>query len=108
MASSPPRIHPTALIDPAARLASDVTIGPYTVIDGPVTLGPGCRVGPHVHLVGPLTLGANNTVHTGAVLGDRPQHMKSNDAPTGVFAGDNNVFREHVTVHSGTHAAGTR
>jgi len=108
MASSPPRIHPTALVDPAARLAADVTVGPYTVIDGAVTLGPGCRVGPHAHLVGPLTLGRDNVVHAGVVLGDRPQHLKFADPPTGVVAGDGNVFREHVTVHSGTEPGGTR
>jgi UDP-N-acetylglucosamine acyltransferase len=108
MASAPPRIHPTAIIDPDARLADDVTVGPYAVIEGPVTLGPGCRVGPHAHLIGPLTLGRNNLVHTGVVLGDRPQHMKFTDAPTGVVIGDGNVFREHVTVHSGSLPEGTR
>jgi UDP-N-acetylglucosamine acyltransferase len=108
MAGSPPQIHPTAVIDPAARFAADVTVGPYAIVDGPVTLGPGCRVGPHAHLVGPLTLGANNIVHTGAVLGDRPQHLKFTDLPTGVIAGDDNVFREHVTVHSGSRPGGTR
>jgi UDP-N-acetylglucosamine acyltransferase len=108
MADSPPRIHPTAIIDPVACLASDVTVGPYTVIDGPVTLGPGCRVGPQAHLIGPLTLGANNIIHTGAVLGEQPQHLKFTDPPTAVVIGDGNVFREHVTVHAGTKPAGTR
>jgi UDP-N-acetylglucosamine acyltransferase len=108
MAGSAPRIHPTAIIDPAARLADDVTVGPYTVIDGPVTLGPGCKVGPHAHLIGPLTLGANNVIHAGAVLGDRPQHLKFTDPPTEVVIGDCNVFREHATVHGGTLPEGTR
>jgi UDP-N-acetylglucosamine acyltransferase len=108
MASPPPRIHPTAVIDPAARLADDVTVGPFAVIDGAVTLGPGCRVGPHAHLIGPLTLGRDNVVHTGAVLGDRPQHLKFADPPTPVVIGDGNVFREHVTVHAGTLPDGTR
>lgn len=107
MADSPPRIHPTAIIDPAARIADDVVIGPYTVIDGPVTLESGCRIGPHVHLVGPLRLGRNNIVHSGAVLGHRPQHVKFSDEPTGIVTGDGNVFREHVTVHSGMNPRGT-
>jgi UDP-N-acetylglucosamine acyltransferase len=108
MASAPPRIHPTAIIDPAARLAEDVVVGPYALIDGPVTLGPGCRVGPHAHLIGPLTLGADNIIHTGAVLGDRPQHLKFADPPTGIVAGNGNVFREHATVHGGMLTGGTR
>jgi UDP-N-acetylglucosamine acyltransferase len=102
------RVHPTAVIDPAARLAADVTIGPYAVLDGPVELGPGCVVGPHAHLIGPLTLGARNVVHAGAVLGDRPQHLRFTDPPTGLVAGDDNVFREHTTVHAGTLPGGTR
>ena len=108
MASAPPLIHPTAIIDPAAVLADDVGVGPYAVIDGSVTLGPGCRVGPHAHLIGPLTLGTNNLVHTGAVLGDRPQHLKFSGPPSSIVAGNDNVFREHVTVHGGTLAEGTR
>jgi UDP-N-acetylglucosamine acyltransferase len=108
MAGPAPRIHPTAIIDPAARLADDVTVGPYTVIDGPVTLGPGCKVGPHAHLIGPLTLGRDNVIHTGAVLGDRPQHLQFADPPTEVVIGDGNVFREHATVHAGTLPEGTR
>src|SRR5438105_2500201 len=107
MASSPRRIHPTAVIDPAARLAADVTVGPFAVIDGPVVVGPGGRIGPHAHLIGPLTLGRENVVHAGAVLGDRPQHLKFTAEPTGVVAGDGNVFREHVTVHAGTLPGGT-
>jgi UDP-N-acetylglucosamine acyltransferase len=106
--ASTPRIHPTAIVDPAAQLADDVTVGPYSIIEGPVTLGPGCRVGPHAHLIGPLTLGRDNIVHTGAVLGDRPQHLKFTDPPTAVIAGDGNVFREHATVHGGTLPEGTR
>jgi UDP-N-acetylglucosamine acyltransferase len=108
MSSPPPRVHPTAVIDPAARLADDVTVGPYAVLDGPVTLGPGCVVGPHAHLIGPLTLGRDNVIHAGAVLGDRPQHLRFDGPPTGAVAGDGNVFREHVTVHAGTLSEGTQ
>ncbi len=108
MVSSAPRIHPTAIIDPAARLADDVTIGPYAVIEGPVEVGPGCAVRPHAHLIAPLTLGRNNLVGTGAVLGDRGQHLRYDGPGTGVVIGDDNVFREHVTVHNGTAENGTR
>jgi UDP-N-acetylglucosamine acyltransferase len=102
-----PRIHPTALVSDEARLAEDVTVGPFTVIDGPVTLGPGCAVGPHVHLIGPLTLGQGNRIHTGAVLGDDPQHLGYKGEPTRVEIGDFNIFREHVTVHRGMPTTGT-
>ncbi|MSR43041.1 MAG: acyl-ACP--UDP-N-acetylglucosamine O-acyltransferase [Pedosphaera sp.] len=92
-------IHPTALIHPKSRLDSTVTVGPYAVIDAGVVLGPGCVVGPHVHITGQTTMGANNRFHAGCVIGDAPQDLKYNAAPTRLRIGDDNTFREHVTVH---------
>lgn len=97
-----PRIHPTAVIDPAAELALDVQVGPYVVIEGSVRIGPGCVLRPYAHLCGPLTMGRGNRVYSGAVLGERPQHLKYNDESTRLEIGDENTFREHVTVHRGT------
>ncbi len=103
MAEPPPaRIHPTALISTEAKLADDVRVGPYAILEGPVELGPGCVVRPHAHLIGPLTMGRHNVVHTGAVIGDRPQHSRYNDEATRVEIGDHNIFRENVTIHRGT------
>jgi UDP-N-acetylglucosamine acyltransferase len=96
------RIHPTAVVAPEAELDDTVEVGPYVVIEGPVRLGPDCVLRPFVHLVGPLTMGRGNLVYSGAVLGERPQHLKYNNEPTGVAIGDRNVFREHVTVHRAT------
>jgi UDP-N-acetylglucosamine acyltransferase len=95
-------VHPTAIVSAEAELATDVVVGPYAIVEGKVRIGPGSVLRPHVHLVGPLTLGRNNLVCTGAVLGERPQHLKYHDEPTGTEIGDDNVFREHVTVHRGT------
>jgi UDP-N-acetylglucosamine acyltransferase len=99
------RIHPTAVISPDADLAEDVEVGPFVVIEGAVSVGPGCLVRPHAHLIGPLTMGRGNKVFGGAVLGERPQHLRYNDEPTCLEIGDDNVFREHVTVHRGTTAS---
>jgi UDP-N-acetylglucosamine acyltransferase len=96
------RIHPTAVISAEAVLADDVVVGPHVVLEGPVTVGPECVLRPHVTLCGPLTMGRGNVVYPGAVLGERPQHLKYNDEKTSVEIGDHNVFREHVTVHRGT------
>lgn len=103
------RIHPTAVISPEAELADDVTVGPYCVIEGKVTIGPGCVLRPHALLCGPLTMGRGNVVFSGAVLGEKPQHLKYRDEPTAVEIGDHNIFREQVTVHRGTtHSGVTR
>jgi UDP-N-acetylglucosamine acyltransferase len=92
-------IHPTAIVHPKATLDRTAKIGPYSLIDEFVTLGPNCDLGPHVHLTGVTTIGANNRFHTGCVIGDAPQDLKYDGAPTRLRIGDNNVFREHATVH---------
>jgi len=67
-------------------------------------IGDYCVIRPGACLLGPLTMGHSNVVHTGAVLGDFPQHLKFKNEPTCVEIGNNNVFREHVTIHRGTTA----
>ena len=92
-------IHPTAVVDPGARLDATVVVGPHAVIDAGVTLGANCRVGPHVHLTGNTRIGPGNVFHSGCVIGDEPQDLKYTGAPTGLVIGEKNIFREHVTVH---------
>jgi len=99
-------IHPTAIIHPQAKLDASVKVGPYAVIDADVELGADCTVGPHVYLTGVTKIGAGNKFHAGCVIGDAPQDLKYTDAQTRVRIGDNNVFREHVTVHRSTTADG--
>ena len=95
-------IHPTAIIHPKAKLDSTVRIGPYAVIDEGVELGANCVVGPHVYLTGLAKIGAGNSFHAGCIIGDAPQDLKYKNEPTGLRIGDNNVFREHVTIHRST------
>lgn len=97
-------IHPTAVVDPAARLAPDVRLGPYAVIEGPAEIGPGCVIEAHATLVGEVKLGKNNRIGHGAVIGGWPQDLGFDAANTrsGVELGDDNVIREHVTIHRGT------
>jgi UDP-N-acetylglucosamine acyltransferase len=96
------RIHPTAVLSAEADLGEDVQVGPYVVIEGEVRIGAGCVVRPGAHLVGPLTMGCQNTVYSGAVLGEQPQHLRYAGEPTRLVIGDHNVIREHVTIHRGT------
>lgn len=96
------RIHPAAVISPQAQLGENVEVGALAVIDGHVTIGDNCIIRPGAYLFGPMTMGRGNHVFSGAILGERPQHLKYNDEPTTLEIGDNNIFREHVTVHRGT------
>jgi len=95
-------IHPTAIIHAKARVDSTVQVGPYTVIDAGVAIGPNCIIGPHVHITGQTTIGAHNEFHAGCVIGDAPQDLKYQNAPTRLRIGDHNVFREHFTANRST------
>jgi UDP-N-acetylglucosamine acyltransferase len=95
-------IHPTAVISSEAVISADVHIAPFAVVDGPVTLGPGCVLHSHAHIIGPATLGKNNVVWPGAVLGGWPQDRKYHGEFSDLIIGDDNIFREGVTIHRGT------
>ncbi|MBL9127832.1 MAG: acyl-ACP--UDP-N-acetylglucosamine O-acyltransferase [Verrucomicrobiales bacterium] len=98
-------IHPSAIVHAEARLHPTVEVGPLAVIDAHVDLGEGCRVGPHVHLTGHTTIGRRNVFHAGCVIGDDPQDLKFKGGASRLRIGDDNVFREHVTVHRANSAA---
>jgi UDP-N-acetylglucosamine acyltransferase len=100
-----PRIHPTAIISPEAELADDVVVGPYAIIDGQARIGAGCVLRAHAIVTGSVTAGRNNQFFSGSVVGEQPQHLKYNGEPTRVEIGDDNIFRENVTVHRGTTAS---
>jgi UDP-N-acetylglucosamine acyltransferase len=99
-------IHPTAVIGPESEIESNVQIGPFAILEGPVRIGAGCIIEGHACLSGPLTMGRGNFVGHGAVLGKGPQHKNYRGESTGLRIGDENVFREHVTVHRGTPQGG--
>ena len=92
-------IHPTAIVHPKAKLDPTVQVGPYAVIDEGVEIGAQCVIGPHVYLTGSTRIGRRNRFHAGCVIGDAPQDLKYSGEPTRLRVGDENVFREHCTVH---------
>lgn len=95
-------IHPTALIDASAQLASDVQVGAYSVIGAGVVIGNGTWIGPHVVIDGPTAIGSDNKIFQFASIGAAPQDLKYNNEPTRLEIGDRNVFRENCTVNRGT------
>lgn len=96
------RIHPTAVVDPSAKLEAEVEIGPWAVIGSNVAIGARSVIGAHVVLEGPLTMGTDNRIYPHAVLGTPPQDIKYHNEPTRLEMGDRNLVREFVTVHRGT------
>jgi UDP-N-acetylglucosamine acyltransferase len=99
-------VHPTSVIDPGARLGEGVVVGPYSVIGADVVIGAGSELVAHAVVLGPTVLGKNNRIHPFCTLGSPPQDKSWLGEPTRLEIGDDNVFREQVTVHRGTSRGG--
>lgn len=95
-------IHPTALIDPDARLGRDVSVGPYAVIGPKVEIGDGVAVGAHAIVESHARIGKGVRLHPYASVGAPPQDLKFKGEDTWVEIGDGTVIREYVTVNRGT------
>ena len=95
-------IHSTAIIDPSAIIADDVSIGPYAIIGADVEIGKGCQIESHVVIKGPTKIGQNNHIHQFSSVGEHPLDKKSSGEPTLLDIGDNNLIREGVTINRGT------
>lgn len=97
------KIHPTAIVDSAAQLASDIEIGPYSIIGPDVSLGEKTIVQSHVVLEGKIRIGRGNVIGHGSVIGGPPQDLSFKpETRSAVEIGNDNVIREHCTIHRGT------
>lgn len=101
-----PRIHPTAVVDPAAKLADDVEVGPLSCVGPGVELGPGVAVANQVSITGLVQVGARTRIHPFAALGGDPQDKTFAGERTRLEIGADNVIREGATLHVGTPRGG--
>lgn len=95
-------IHPTAIIEPGARLGDGVKIGPYCVIGSQVELGAGVELVSHVVVAGRTTIGDECRIYPFASLGQPPQHVKYAGEAVELIIGKRNLIRENVTMNAGT------
>jgi UDP-N-acetylglucosamine acyltransferase len=98
-------IHPTAIIDPNAKIADDVSIGAFSIIGPHVEIDSGCEIASHVVIKGPTKIGKNNRIFQFASIGEEPQDKKytaEHELETFLEIGDNNLIRESVTINRGT------
>ncbi len=99
-------IHESATIEPGARLGENISIGPYSYVGPNVVLGDGCILHNNVTITGQTTCGRENVFYPQTVIGAAPQDLKFKGGDTRLEMGDDNIFRENVTVHAGTEVAG--
>ena len=99
-------VHPTAIVDPAALLGSGTVVGPYCIVAAGVSLGENCWLQHHVSLSGPLSAGQGNKFYAFCSIGQQTQDLKYQGEPTYLEIGDDNCFREFVTINRSTSATG--
>jgi UDP-N-acetylglucosamine acyltransferase len=99
-------IHPTAVVDPSAKIPASCSIGPYCVVHAGVELGEYCELVSHVVLGGPSRFGDGNKIYPFAALGMDPQDITYAGEPTRLEIGEHNVIREYVTITRGTMKGG--
>ena len=102
MSDAPTLVHPTAAIDPDARLGTDVQVGAYAVVGAGVEIGDRTRIGPHCTIEGPTRIGRDNVFHGHAAIGGDPQDKKYRGERVELVIGDGNAIREFVTINRGT------
>ena len=97
-----PDVHPLAFVDPSVMLGAGTVVGPFAIVEAGVVVGVDCRIEGHATVRTGTAMGDRNVVGHGAVLGGDPQDTKYKGEPTFLRIGDDNTFREYVTVHRAT------
>ena len=99
-------IHPTAIIEPGAKLADGVRVGPYCHVGPEVQLGAGVELLSHVVIAGQTSIGAGCRIFPFASIGHQPQDLKYQGEHSALTIGERNVIREYVTINPGTKGGG--
>lgn len=95
-------IHETAIIDKSAKISDGVTVGAFCIIGPNVEIGPLCKIHAHVKIDGHTKIGENNEICSFSYIGAAPQDLSYKNEPTKTIIGNNNIFREYVSIHRGT------
>jgi UDP-N-acetylglucosamine acyltransferase len=99
-------IHPTAIVDPRARVAESAEIGPYSIVGAEVEIGARTRLMAHLYVEGPTWIGEDNIFYPYSTVGAASQDLKYRGERAETRIGDRNRIREFVTIHRGTQGGG--
>ncbi len=95
-------IHNTAIVDKKADIDASVEIGAYCVVEEGVVIKSDTKISPYAHIKGNTIIGENNLIHTGCVIGEKPQMLNLRKSIGKLRIGNNNIIREYVTINTST------
>ena len=101
-------IHPSSIVSNRANIDPSNEIGPFCVIGEDVNLGKNNKLISHVSIIGNTKIENNNTFFPFSSIGSKPQDLKFNNEKSFIEIGNNNTFRENVTVNPGTQGGGLK
>jgi UDP-N-acetylglucosamine acyltransferase len=99
-------IHKTAIVDPKAKISTNVNIGPYSIIGPNVEIGEHTVINSHVSIAGHTKIGKKNKIYPFSSIGNNPQDLKYNGEKSYLKIGDSNTIREYVSINPGTDGGG--
>ena len=99
-------IHKTAIVDPKAKISTNVNIGPYSIIGPNVEIGEDTDINSHVSIAGHTKIGKKNKIYPFSSIGNIPQDLKYNGEKSYLEIGDSNTIREYVSINPGTDGGG--
>ena len=99
-------IHKTAIVDPKAKISTNVNIGPYSIIGANVEIGEDTDINSHVSIAGYTKIGKKNKIYPFASIGNNPQDLKYKGEKSYLEIGDSNIIREYVSINPGTDGGG--
>lgn len=99
-------IHPTAIVNPDAKVGDNLIVGPYAIIEADVEIGDDSSIGPNAVIYSGARLGSRVKIFQGASVSNLPQDLKFSGEPTQFYIGDDTVIREFATLHRGTKETG--
>jgi UDP-N-acetylglucosamine acyltransferase len=101
-------IHQSSVIDPKAKILTNVKIGPFCYVGPNVELGENVELISNVHIEGNTKIGSKTKIFPFASIGTEPQDLKYNNEMNSIIIGDNNIIREYVTINPGTEGGGSK
>ena len=99
-------IHKTAIVDPKAKISTNVNIGPYSIIGPNVEIGEDTDINSHVSIAGYTKIGKKNKIYPFASIGNNPQDLKYKGEKSALEIGNDNTIREYVSINPGTEGGG--